>query len=404
LLVGFGLACSNQEPPAYESIANKVIVTIPRGATYYQALDSLEAHGIIKNRDWFSLYARVRWLPSNLKSGVYLLDPDESWSSIVTTLKKGRGMETRFTVLEGMMGFEVAERARSWLGISPTAFKAAMRDTALERELGIKDTPAGVEGYMYPTTYVVPMRMPARDLMRVMTHEFIARWQPEWDARLLELHMTRHELVALASIIEAEVRYGPDRPYVSAVYHNRLKRGMALQADPTVVYAHGRRLRRVWERQLQIKSPYNTYRNRGIPPGPIGSPGRAAMHAVLFPLPDSTELYFVARGDGTHIFTKSWAEHVAAVAHVRAIARMESTPEFSGPIPPPLLIVPADSIVKAGRTEIVSAPGRRSSHTTRIVPSRHATSKTSAATKTPVGSKTSSKSTAKKKTASAGKP
>jgi len=328
LLVGLGLACSNQEPPAYESIANKVIVTIPRGATYYQALDSLEAHGIIKNRDWFSLYARVRWLPSNLKSGVYLLDPDESWSSIVTTLKKGRGMETRFTVLEGMMGFEVAERARSWLGISPTAFKAAMRDTALERELGIKDTPAGVEGYMYPTTYVVPMRMPARDLMRVMTHEFIARWQPEWDARLLELHMTRHEIVTLASIIEAEVRYGPDRPYVSAVYHNRLKGGMALQADPTVVYAHGRRLRRVWERQLQIKSPYNTYLHPGLPPGPINQPSDSSLIAALYPAPIGY-LYFVAQPDGKHIFSASYADHLAAIRR----ARQRPAPEQRSPGP-----------------------------------------------------------------------
>src|SRR2546423_13800028 len=181
LVLALAIACSSPEPAKYQSVSERVMVIIPRGSTYHQALDSLESKGVIKNRDWFSLYARMRGLPSNLKSGVYLFEQDESWSSVVTTLKKGRGMEVRFTVLEGMMGFEVAERARSWLGVSPTAFKAAMRDTALERELGLKDTPAGVEGYMYPTTYVVPMRMPARDLIRVMTHEFIPRWQPEWD-------------------------------------------------------------------------------------------------------------------------------------------------------------------------------------------------------------------------------
>jgi len=317
MLAGFALSCSKPEPAPYQSVADKIMVTIPRGATYYQALDSLESKGVIKNRDWFSLYARTRGLPSNLKSGVYLFEQDESWSSVVTTLKKGRGMEVRFTVLEGMMGFEVAERARSWLGVSPTAFKAAMRDTALERELGLEDTPGGVEGYMYPTTYVVPMRMPARDLVRLMTHEFLARWQPEWDARLLELHMTRHELVTLASIIEAEVRYSPDRAYVSAVYHNRLKRGMALQADPTVVYAHGRRLRRVWEKQLQIKSPYNTYIHPGLPPGPINQPSDSSLIAALYPA-TTGYLYFVAQPDGKHVFSASYADHLAAIKRARA--------------------------------------------------------------------------------------
>ena len=310
------VACSRPQPDTYQSTADQIMVIIPRGATYYQALDSLESRGIIKSRDWFSLYARLRGLPSNLKSGVYTFDKDASWSSVVSTLKSGRGLEVRFTVTEGMMGFEVAERARSWLGVPRDSFTAAMRDTSLERELGIKPTAAGVDGYMYPTTYVVPMRMRARDLMKVMTHEFIARWQPEWDARLGELHMTRHEIVTLASIIEAEVRYRPDRPYVSAVYHNRLKRGMPLQADPTIIYAYGRRLRRVWERQLQIRSPYNTYLNPGLPPGPISQPSDSSLIAALYPAPIGY-LYFVAQPDGKHIFSASYADHLAAIRRVR---------------------------------------------------------------------------------------
>jgi UPF0755 protein len=283
---------------------------------------------VIKNRDWFSLYARVRRLPSNLKSGVYTFERDARWRTIVSALKTGRGLEVRFTVLEGMMGFEVAERARSWLGVRRDSFTAAMRDTALERELGIRPSPAGVEGYMYPTTYVVPMRMRARDLVKLMTHEFIARWQPEWDARLGELGLTRHEIVTLASIIEAEVRYRPDRPYVSAVYHNRLKRGMALQADPTVVYAHGRRLRRVWEKHLWIRSPYNTYLYPGLPPGPINQPSDSSLYAALYPAPIGY-LYFVAQPDGKHIFSASYADHLAAIKRVRQ--RPPPVPRPQGP-------------------------------------------------------------------------
>jgi UPF0755 protein len=334
MLLGLVISCGKSEPARYQSVSEKTLVIIPRGATYYQALDSLEARGVIENRDWFSLYARIRRLPANLKSGVYTFEKDASWSTVVSALKSGRGMEARFTVLEGMMGFEVAERARSWLGVSTTAFKAAMRDTALERELGIRNTPAGVEGYMYPTTYVVPMRMPAKELVKLMVHEFIARWEPEWDARVAELKMTRHEIVTLASIIEAEVRYDPDRPYVSAVYHNRLKRGMALQADPTVVYAHGRRLRRVWEKHLQIRSPYNTYINSGLPPGPINQPSDSSIYYALYPAAIGY-LFFVAQPDGKHIFSANYTDHLAAIRKVRerrvAPARPSPAPARSAP-------------------------------------------------------------------------
>jgi UPF0755 protein len=152
--------------------------------------------------------------------------------------------------------------------------------------------------------------------MRVMAQEFVDRWRPEWDARVAELNMTRHQIVTLASIIESEVRYDPDRSYVSAVYHNRLKRGMPLQADPTVVYAHGRRMRRVWEKDLRVRSPYNTYMNRGLPPGPISQASDSSIVAALYPAPVGY-LYFVAQPDGKHVFSASYAEHLAAIRRVR---------------------------------------------------------------------------------------
>ncbi|MGH7605784.1 MAG: endolytic transglycosylase MltG, partial [Gemmatimonadales bacterium] len=187
---------------------------------------------------------------------------------------------------------------------------------SLLRQLEVAPNPAGLEGYMYPTTYIVPVGIRARDLMEVLAQEFVDRWRPEWDERLRELKLTRHEIVTLASIIEAEVRYDPDRPYVSAVYHNRLKRGMRLQADPTVVYAHGRRLRRVWEKNLQIRSPYNTYLHSGLPPGPINQPSDSSIVAALYPAPIGY-LYFVAQPDGKHIFSASYADHLAAIRRVR---------------------------------------------------------------------------------------
>jgi UPF0755 protein len=156
------------------------------------------------------------------------------------------------------------------------------------------------------------MHATARDLVRIMTREFVAEWQPAWDARLDTLHLTRHQLVTLASIIEAEVRYDPDRAYVSAVYHNRLTRGMKLEADPTVIYAYGRRLKRVWDKNLRVASPYNTYLHAGLPPGPIVEPGRASLTAALYPAAVPF-LYFVAQPDGKHIFSVTMAEHEAAI-------------------------------------------------------------------------------------------
>jgi UPF0755 protein len=251
-----------------------------------------------------------------LKSGVYTFTVDDSWGDVVTALKAGRGAEVRFTVLEGMMAFEIAERARVWLRIPRDSFFAAVKDTALQRELGVRINPAGVEGYMYPTTYMVPVGIKARDLVRLMTHEFIERWPPEWDARVGELGMTRHQIVTLASIIEAEVRYRPDRPYVSAVYHNRLKRRMPLQADPTINYAYQRRLRRVWEKNLQIRSPYNTYLHPGLPPGPISQPSDSSIYAALEPAPAGF-IYFVAQPDGKHVFSETYADHLAAIRRAR---------------------------------------------------------------------------------------
>jgi UPF0755 protein len=320
-------ACGGSDGP-------RVTVTIPRGATFAQAVDTLSAHGIIDHAGWFRLYARVRGLPTGLKSGTYALRMDDDWGDVVATLKTGRGIEVRFTVLEGMMTFEIAERARVWLRIPRDSFFAAVRDSALQRELGIGVNPAGVEGYLYPTTYTVPAGIHARELVRIMTGEFIERWPPEWDARLAPLGMTRHQLVTLASIIEAEVRYRPDRPYVSAVYHNRLKRRMPLQADPTVIYAYGRRLRRVWEKNLQVRSPYNTYLHAGLPPGPISQPSDSSLFAALEPAPLGF-LYFVAQPDGKHIFSATYAEHLAAIQRIKQLQRAARAPPRPGRAPPP---------------------------------------------------------------------
>ena len=306
-------ACGGSDGP-------RVTVTIPAGATLDAAVDSLTANRVIRHPYLFRLYARLSGLGGSLKSGVYLLRQDESWSDVAGALERGRGVEQRFTVREGLRLTEVAQLAQAALGIPRDSFVDAAEDPELLGGLSVPEGTSSAEGYLFPTTYLLPQRIGARELLKVMTHQFIAQWSPEWQARLDSLGMSRHQLVTLASIVESEVRYDPDRPFIAAVYHNRLKRGMRLEADPTVSYAYGRRLRRVWEKNLTVRSVYNTYLHAGLPPGPISQPGRASLAAALYPA-EVPFLFFVAQPDGKHIFSTTFAEHEAAIQRVKQLKR-----------------------------------------------------------------------------------
>ncbi len=208
---------------------------------------------------------------------------------------------------------ELTEQVQLQLGADPDSFAAAVRDSATLAEVG---APAEtLEGYLYPSTYYVLARATARDIVRQMVTEFQAQWNPEWDARLASIGMTKHEIVILASIIEGEVQDRSDSKLVSSVYHNRLRRGMRLQADPTVIYSLGQR-RRLFERDYSFRSPYNTYLIDGLPPGPINQPSVRSIEAALEPA-DTEFLYFVAGANGRHVFTRTYSEHLAAIRRVR---------------------------------------------------------------------------------------
>jgi len=302
-----------------------VAVTIPRGASLKAATESLAAHHLVQRRGGFTLYARLRGLGSSLKSGSYAFHRDAGWGEIVDALKRGRGTLARFTVPEGLMLIEIADLAAQELGVPRDSFRAAAADSALLRHLGLAAFAATAEGYLYPTTYTVRPRPSARELVRLMTDQFAAHWPRAWQARADALRLSRHQIVTLASIIQAEVRFPSDRDYVSAVYHNRLERRMPLQADPTIVYALGRRVRRVFEKDLTIRSPYNTYIHPGLPPGPISQPDSASLFAALYPAA-APFLFFVAQPDGKHIFSVSYAEHLMAIRRVQEMRAAERAP------------------------------------------------------------------------------
>ena len=337
-------------------------VLIPRGAGVETIAGILKANGLVQSPTLFVLAARVLGHDRKLKAGRYTIPVGASIYRILRQLSSGMGKNDMVTIPEGLRTDEIARILATQAKIDPSRFLALTRDSTFAASLGV---PAGsLEGYLYPDTYPFYPLLSPDEVARVMVGRALRIFEEEMGLPGARQGLTLHQLVTLASIVEAEAAMPSERPRIAAVFYNRLKQGMMLQSDPTVTYALGIFRNRVYYSDLNVKSPYNTYRNRGLPPGPIDSPGRAALHAVLFPLPDSTELYFVARGDGTHIFSKTWEEHLSAIAHVRALARAESTTAvFAGPLPPPpaLRAIP-DSAEPSLRAEIVSAPVKRPAH------------------------------------------
>ncbi len=294
--------------------SDPVRITVPPGASVATVADTLVARGIIRHPKWFRVLAQLTRRDRSIQAGVYDLSTDLSAGEVLDMLVTGRVALTRVVIPEGLMVGEVAETVSRQLPIGAHTFLTATRDSTLRSRVGARGPT--LEGYLYPSTYHVPVDISADALVRIMITEFEKAWRPAWDAVVDSLGWTRDEMVTLASIIEGEVRHDADRAYVSSVYHNRLQRGMRLQADPTVIYALGTR-RRLFLRDYQIRSPYNTYRIDGLPPHPIGQPAAASLEAAVYPV-TTDFLFFVAGRDGQHVFTRSLREHNAAIARVRS--------------------------------------------------------------------------------------
>ena len=301
----------------------QVRLTIRRGSSFREAADSLEAHAIVHHPRVFGWYATRRGLDRNIRYGTYLIRRGASWNEVLTALQEGQGIVNRVTIPEGWPLWEILPKLSSELLIPAESLEVAVRDTLLLQRVGAPLGTETLEGYLFPDTYDFPGAVTARQAVELMVNRFEAVWKPDWNARLTELKMTRHQILTLASIVEKEVRRGEERPIVAAVYSNRLRIRMPLQADPTVQYAQRKRPGRVLYRDLKVESPYNTYRRVGLPPGPIASPGLASIEASLFPAKVPYR-FFVARPDGRHEFRTTYGEHLAAIAMVRQMARQDS--------------------------------------------------------------------------------
>jgi UPF0755 protein len=306
-------------------------VIIPLGASFRTAADSLGRAGIIEWPRAFRLYASVTHRDRGLKAGTYLLQRGISWPQALDAITRGRGLVHTVTIPEGWSLAEMVPALSRALLVPPESVEAAARDTALITRVGA--TSGTLEGYLFPDTYAFPDGTSARTALGEMVHEFERAWKPQWDDERAALGMSRSDVVTLASIIEKEARLSEERPVISAVYHNRLRLGMPLQADPTIQYALGHHVGRVTFKDLDIASPYNTYRHPGLPPGPIGSPGTASLDAAVTPA-TVPYLYFVAAPDGHHEFRSTFAEHTEARHELRR-APAKHKPAAASPAPPP---------------------------------------------------------------------
>jgi peptidoglycan lytic transglycosylase G len=306
-LVFAATACGSGSGPA-------VRVTIPSGANMRVASDSLAKAGVIHYARLFRVYASLRHRDRQIRSGTYMLHRDAGWAFMLDALRAGKGLVHIVTIPEGFSLLQIEPLVASKLGQPMDSVEAAVRDTALLHRLDIP-TPT-LEGYLFPDTYIFEERTSAASAIDAMVRRFEQVWKPEWTARLDSIHLSRNDVMALASIVEKEARLPEERPVIAAVYLNRMKDGMLLQADPTVQYALGKHVARVYYKDLEVESPYNTYKHKGLPPGPIASPGKPSIEAALYPANAPYE-YFVAFPDGHHEFSRDLAGHEQAKAQAR---------------------------------------------------------------------------------------
>jgi UPF0755 protein len=311
--------------------ARSARVVIPQGASMRTAAESLSKAGVIRSARLFRFYATVKRSDRGIKAGTYMLRRGESWSTVLDALRAGKGIVQVVTVPEGYAISQIAPLLASKLQQPADSVEGAARDTAWLHRLGVPIST--LEGYLFPDTYSFPDGTTARAAVNTMLRRFEQVWRPEWTARLDSIRMTRHQVLTLASIVETEARLAEERPVIAGVYVNRLREGMLLEADPTVQYARGTHTARVFYKDLEIESPYNTYRHPGLPPGPIASPGRASIMAALYPATVPYK-FFVAYPDGHHEFRNDLAAHTRAKAEARKAWDIAAATRRPAPAPP----------------------------------------------------------------------
>jgi len=310
LLVGVGLmwyGLTGPAPSANEA-ARAVVIRPQTGAL--DIARTLQEARVIRSRLAFLVVAVARGTQRRLLAGEYEFAPGLSLLEVIRRIEQGKGFVHQVTIPEGYAARQIAELLEEKGLIDQKRFMALLQDRQVVRQYGV-DGPS-LEGYLFPDTYRLVKGLREEAIIGLMTERFTEVFGSAERARAKELKMSIDDVVTIASLIEREAMADEERPLISSVFHNRLRLGMPLQSDPTVLYGLSRFSGKLTRANLQAPSPYNTYLHRGLPPGPIASPGRASLMAALYPA-TSRYLYFVSKNDGTHVFSVTLREHDAMV-------------------------------------------------------------------------------------------
>jgi UPF0755 protein len=306
--------------PRIPGSAERIVVEFPIGTPTRQIFGSLGAKGIVRHALLAEMYYRVFRRGAPLLAGEYAFSPGDSLDRTIDLLETGEVVRHTVVVPEGSTDAECFSLfLQQGIGTAQGFHRASKEGDLLP---GIPPGTSDLEGFLFPDTYIVTRSTPTREVLTRMVDNFRRHFTPDLARRAAALGLTERQAVTVASLVEKETSLSEERPHVAAVYLNRLKAGMRLQCDPTVIYAlaqKGQWSGKLKRSDLEIDSPYNTYLYAGLPPGPICNPGAAALESAVAPAP-SPDLYFVARGDGGHYFSRTYADHLVMIGKSRANA------------------------------------------------------------------------------------
>lgn len=295
-------------------IKEDIEVYIPKGVSFSEIASTFKEKGIIRNELIFKVIGRILGVERKARAGYYLINRDISLFELLKKLLDGKIIEYTLTVIEGDSIFEIAEKLSK---INPSIGEEFLELTKNQNLLKTFNIHApSLEGYLFPATYNIPKGMETKEIINMMVKKFWSVYDQSLLEKTKKIGWTINQVITLASIIEKEAKIEEEKPIISAVYHNRLRIGMPLQADPTAIYGIKRYKEGVTKKDLSNKSPYNTYIIKGLPPGPIASPSLSSINAALNPA-KVPYLYFVAKGDGSHEFSSTYDRHLAAINEIR---------------------------------------------------------------------------------------
>ncbi len=289
-------------------------IYVPQGATFRQAVEVLSKEKLTRDRNLFLLIGRMTGLHRKIRAGYYSITGSMNPMSVLLLLKRGQIVEYDITIVEGDSLVEIREKLAEKEIIDRETFMRLAKDKGFLEEYNIESP--SVEGYIFPSTYKIPKGASPESALGMMINVMREKLSDALRERAEELGFSENKVLTLASIIEKEAVINSERPLISAVYHNRLKKRMPLQADPTSIYGVKSSKERITRKDLKRRTAYNTYAIKGLPPGPIASPGMKSIIAALYPA-NVPYIYFVSNNDGLHKFSVTASEHLSAVKEYR---------------------------------------------------------------------------------------